>query len=237
MSISADRFLDSAKKCCTNSRRLLNEAERLEFEEVPATRHYLSIIAQEESAKAFLLYLVGITVLPWTPFLRRAVRDHHCKQLVGLILDYLSPDTEEFLRRIDAWRERGQPPSLPNSVGDAINILRHEKIGKWESTNWWWTEEPDYDHTALNVAEGKRDREKQRSLYVELGQNGQVASTPDQITEGKANDEFERARRIEICVTTLTEKSSNSIWDYERVENCFQVLFSKSNGFIVSGEL
>jgi len=101
--MSKVNFLDSAKHCCENSRRLLDSAELLEFEKVLATRYYLSMIAQEETAKAFLLYLVGVNALPWTPFLLRATRDHRCKQLVGIILDYISPDTDEFIRRLEAW--------------------------------------------------------------------------------------------------------------------------------------
>lgn len=45
-------FLDSAKRCCENGRRLLDEAEVLKFEKPPATHYYRSIIAQEEAAKA-----------------------------------------------------------------------------------------------------------------------------------------------------------------------------------------
>ena len=96
-------FLDPARRCCDNGRRLLDEAELLEYERPSATRYYLSIIAQEEYAKAFLLYLVAIDAIPWNPLLLRATRNHQCKQLVGIVLDYISPDTDEFLRRIDTW--------------------------------------------------------------------------------------------------------------------------------------
>ena len=55
--MTKETFLSSAKRCCKNGRRLLDETELLEFEKLPATRYYLSMIAQEEAAKAFLLYL------------------------------------------------------------------------------------------------------------------------------------------------------------------------------------
>ncbi len=230
--MTTERFLDSAKQCCENSRRLLDNAELLEFEKILATRYYLAMIAQEETAKAFLLYLVGVNALPWTPFLLRATRDHRCKQLVGIILDYISPDTDEFIRRLEAWKRGEKQPPLPPMVADAMNLLRHDKIGKWESKNWWWVEDPDYDKNALRVADGKRDMEKQRALYVELGRNGEVAATPEQITEGQANDEYERARRFETCVGTLLKQGPTYSSDYERVESCFRVLFSKSNVLI-----
>jgi len=227
-------FLDSAKQCCENSRRLLDEAELLEFEKILSTRYYLSMIAQEESAKAFLLYLVGVNVLPWTPFILRATRDHQCKQLVGIILDYISPDIEEFLRRLDTWKPGENPPALPANVADAINLLRHEKIKRWESKNWWWAEDPDYDKAALRVANGMRDKEKQRALYVELRQNGEIISTPEQVTEKQSNDEYERACRVETCVRNLVELRTHFAWDYERVEDCFRVLFSELNVSIES---
>lgn len=230
------RFLDSAKQCCQNSRRLLNEAELFEFEKYLATRYYLSMVAQEETAKAFLLYLVSVKALPWTSFLLRATRDHQCKQLVGIILDYISPDTEEFLRRLDTWRPAEKRPPLPARVADAMNLLRHEKLRRWESGPWCWEEDPEYDKTALRVAEGQRDREKQRALYVELGRNGEIAATPEQVLEKQANDEYERARRFETCVRSLVERDLNAAWDYERVESCFRILFSEPSVFIESKE-
>lgn len=225
-------FINSAKCCCENSRRLLDEAELLEYWEPPATRHYLSMIAQEETAKAFLLYLVSVEALVWTPFLLRATRDHQCKQLVGIILDYMSPDTDEFLRRTDASVLDGQRLGLPPAVADAMNILRHEKIRRWESKMWGWAEDPEYDRTALHVADGKRDKEKQRVLYVELGRTGQVSATPDDVTKAQAEQEYERARRVESCVCDLLEGCTNLAWGYERVEGCFRALFDEENAFI-----
>jgi AbiV family abortive infection protein len=225
-------FLDSAKRCCDNSRRLLDEAELLEYEEPPATRHYLSMIAQEEAAKAFLLHLVAVDTLSWTPLLLRATRDHRCKQLVGIILDHMSPDLDEFLRRGNASVFEGKRLDLPAAVVDSMNILRHEKIGRWESKMWVWAEDPEYDRTAMQVAEGKRDKEKQRALYVELGKSGRVIATPDRVTKAQAELEYERARRAESCVSHLLEGGTGLAWDYERVEGCFRALFDEENAFI-----
>lgn len=232
--MTKETFLNSAKRCCENGRRLLDEAELLEFEEPSATRYYLSMIAQEEVAKAFLLYLVTVEALPWTPFLLRATRDHQCKQLVGIILDYISPDTDEFLRRMDMWMLEKRQLQLPSSVADAMNLLCHEKIRRWESRSWVWAEDPEYDKAALEVADGKRDRDKQRALYVELGRNGQVGVTPEQVTKIQANDEYERGRRFEVCVRGLVEGGTHFAWDLERVEGYFKALFSQPSAFIES---
>lgn len=234
--MTTKNFLCSAKKCCENSSRLLSEADLLDLEKVPATRYYLSIISQEETAKAFLLYLVGVKALPWTPFLLRATRDHRCKQLVGIILDYISPDTDEFIRRLEEWKIGEKQPPIPPRVADAMNLLRHEKIGRWESKIWFWLDDPQYDREALGVADGKRDREKQRALYVELCPNGEVAATPEQVTEEQANEEYERARRFDSSVRNLVEGSPSFSSDYERIESAFRVLFSKSNVFLESQE-
>lgn len=232
--MTKETFLDSAKRCCENGRRLLDEAEFLEYEKPPATRYYLSMIAQEEVAKAFLLYLVAVEALPWTPFLLRATRDHRCKQLVGIILDYISPDIDEFLRLMNARILEKHQLQLPVSVADAMNLLCHEKIRRWESSSWVWAEDPEYDKSALLVADGNRDRDKQRALYVELGRNGQVSALPEQVTESQANDEYGRGRRFEACVRGLVEGGTGFAWDFERVKGCFKALFSQPSAFIES---
>ena len=229
-----ETYLDSAKQCCENSRRLLDEAQLLEFEKPPSTRYYLSMIAQEEAAKAFLLYLVAVDALPWTPFLLRATRDHRCKQLVGVILDYISPDTDEFIRRMDILILEKRQLELPRTVADSMNLLRHEKIRRWESGSWVWAKDPEYDKSAIEVADGKRDMDKQRALYVELGSNGQVSTLPKQVTVNQTNNEYERGHRFEACVRGLVEDGTYPAWDIERVEGCFKALFSQSSAFIES---
>jgi len=90
------KYTNAMKACVKNGTRLLDEAELLEFETPLATKFFLSIIAQEEFAKAFLLYLVRIDVILWNRFILRATMNHRCKQLVGIILDFLTPDTDFF---------------------------------------------------------------------------------------------------------------------------------------------
>lgn len=228
--MTKETFLKSAKKCCENGRRLLDEAEILEFEKTLATRYYLSMIAQEEAAKAFVLYLVSVGALPWTPFILRATRDHQCKQLVGIILDYISPDTDEFLKRMDMWRLGKR--QLPARVADAMNLLRHEKIQRWESNLWFWDKDPDYDKEALRVAEGKLDKIKQCALYVEIGRNGQVGTTPALVKKSHANKEYKRGRRFVTCVDDLVNGRPGFALDIERVRKYFRILFSQTNAFI-----
>src|SRR5207249_11688940 len=133
---------------------------------------------------------------------------HTCKQLLGIIMDYLNPDTEVFLKLMDEWglqneehrrlldalkqsKDLEQERELwnrineinesrdrfPATIADAMNILRHEKIGRWES-RYYWADEPQYDEKAKQIGGGRLDREKQNSLYVRLNKNGEVAGTP-----------------------------------------------------------
>jgi hypothetical protein len=164
----------------------------------------------------------------------RVTRNHQCKQLMGIVLDYISPDTAEFLRRIDTWMREKKGFDLPASVVDAMNIFRYEKIRRWESNTWVWAEDPDYDKTAVNVAEGKRDMEKQRALYVELTKTGEVSATPEQVTKPQADDEYEHGRRFDSCVRGLVCGEATGAWNYERVEHFFKLLFSEASVFLES---
>ena len=219
-------FLESARKCCANAVRLLDDTQTLEFTNPKATNYFLSLIAQEEAAKAFLLYLVSIEAIPWTPFLLRATRDHHCKQLVGLVLDYLAPDFDKWMAEMELFRTQKIFPSFPKSVADALNILYHEKIRRWENSNWFWAEDPEYDKLAQQVGDGARDRAKQRGLYVNLGRNGQVTTLPADVKDKEADEEFERARRYERCVQGLLD-GTNKPWNFDEVAGYFRDMFSK----------
>jgi AbiV family abortive infection protein len=214
-------FIESARICLVNAHRLLGDAQCLEFQKPPATKYYLSIIAQEECAKGFLLYLVAINVIPWHPLVLRATRDHRCKQLLGIVIDFLSPGIDTFLERMKNTRE------FPAKVSDAIEILRYEKIGRWHSSTWIWADDPEYDKDAFLVYEGKRDEEKQRSLYVQLSKSGQALATPLSVMDGDAENEYDMAKRSHRFLEELTNNSNFRSSDYERVENTFRALFSK----------
>jgi len=221
-----NKFNRSAKLCLENGQRLLDEAELLEFEELPATRYFLSMIAQEECAKGFILLLVSIKVIPWSAQIYRATRDHTCKQLLCVVIDFLTDD-DEFIMRMNSSVLENKRLNIPARVNDSMFILRHEKIGRWESNAWVWAEDPSYEETALSVADGKQDRLKQRSLYVELGKTGEVHATPKQITQEQANVEYEKGRRFVSFLKELTNGAIPNSMDYKSIEQGFRVLFSK----------
>lgn len=208
---SKDALLATIRACVENGERLLEETYDLEFRQPPSSRFFLTMIAQEEFAKAFILFLVKEGIIAFSSPVRRAINDHACKQLVGMIMDYMImhwDDIEELKAAIERDHDLGS--SLPNDVGSAMELLRYEKIGRWESDNWFWVEDPQYEKSALGIAEGKKDRRKQDALYIRIGRDGRVCSTPRTITEGETLNEFERANRYKNYVESVLNGKASS---------------------------
>jgi hypothetical protein len=63
-------------------------------------------------------------------------------------------------------------------------------------------DDPQYDREALKIAEGKKDRRKQDALYVRVGRDGSVASTPHTISDEETRAEIDRAERYSRFVET-----------------------------------
>ncbi|MCB1471221.1 MAG: hypothetical protein KDK08_29555 [Rhizobiaceae bacterium] len=194
--------------CLRNGERLIEESYDLELRTPSATRLYLVMIAQEELAKAFILHLIQSDIIPFTVAVRRAMNDHICKQLVGMLMDYMimhweEPSELEALIRIDVEAD----PLLPDDAGSALEILAYQRIGKREGVREW-IPGSDYHDGALKIAGGNRDREKQDALYVRVGADGRVVSTPDRFAEERTKLEFERARRFASLVNSLLETES-----------------------------
>jgi len=216
----------TARETICNAQRLLDDARCLEFCEPPTSAWFLVLIAQEELAKAFLLCLTSRGVLLWNPHLFRALQDHKCKQLTCVVMDYLAPDFEEFVTRCNAVVMHRQLPTMPAKVADALNILRHEKIGRWISNSWFWAEDPHYDQEALQIAEGKQDRVKQDALYVRLGKDGSVVSAPEKHAHARLEVEMERAGRFMGLVENLQSGAENPGLDWQDVREAFTLLFT-----------
>jgi AbiV family abortive infection protein len=250
-------FIEASAACLSNGQRLLYDAESSSDPEYSGTSFALATIAQEEFAKAFLMFLVSRDVIVWNSIIYRATRDHACKQLLGLVMSYINPDSDEYLKRSEEWlieneerknlfasyessadaHERDKiwrriqeisekHDSLPRTVADAINILRHEKIGRWESSRWVLADAPVYDEIAKSLGEGKLDREKQDALYVRLGRNGQVAKTPAQVKSEDAAAAIETANRMRFLIEGLLSGSAGGSIEYEKIESAFKAIFA-----------
>lgn len=214
-----------------NAEQLLSDVQILREGDRHSSAYVLAIAAQEECAKAFLLHLVDKKAIPWHLLIRRAMKDHACKQLLGLVMGHISPEWDEWSRRMDELL-RSDPATrgtrgdtFPPTVADAINILRHEKIGRWESSSWFWDEEPDYDPTAERVSAGSRDHRKQDALYVRLTKDGSVASTPVCISEEEAATAAERATRFVELARELARGNTSGLFDYDQIIESFRLMF------------
>lgn len=72
-----------------NAQRLLEDAKYLFDMERYPTAFSLTVLAQEEVAKAFLLRLVEDRALPWLPEVRRTMAKHECKHLLAIVLEWI----------------------------------------------------------------------------------------------------------------------------------------------------
>ena len=179
-----------------NGDRLLDDAKSmLDWERFP-TSYALAVLAQEEYAKALLLSLIDADAIPWSDDVRRALHDHVCKQLVSVILDYLSPDTDEFLRRYDLSRLSEKRPILPPDILDAIHLICHERIPR--ERDRWWIDPSDrpLDGIVKAIADGRLEGHKQDAIYVRLDKTGEVRSRPSAVSSAAAKVEVERSERI-----------------------------------------
>jgi AbiV family abortive infection protein len=176
-----------------NGCRLLEDAKLLEEMSRFPTAYALCILAQEEYGKAFLLYLAEGQSIPWTKGFHRALRNHHCKQLVALLMEYLQRD--DFLELLkDPDRFRGAS-TLPDHVMDAMHIIVHEHMNSLDRDDWLG-ETREVHPVANRIAQGVLDREKQMGLYVGVDRDGVVRESPAVITADRCRDEIARTEKV-----------------------------------------
>jgi AbiV family abortive infection protein len=261
------QFAETAKACLANGDRLLFDAEMLASS---PTSLVLAILAEEEFAKGFLLWLVDQGIVPWTNAIWRATRDHSCKHLLSMLLEYADPDIDEIMASMkraearhevvmnlfDQMRSLGQPNAtrdlaemnaliehrnelwrevnrlneeeqleraFPPRIADAMNILRHAKIGNWE--RGYAYDDEKYDHAAQAIADGAKDREKQRAFYVGVTKSGAASSCPDDISEQDVVKAVERSKRLRLVLCGLLERGGAGI-EFERLVESLRVMFA-----------
>jgi AbiV family abortive infection protein len=221
-----DKWHEAASGCIENGKRLLEDADFIEVGDRSSTAFALAVVAQEEFAKAFLFHLIGTKSLPANPLVLRIAKDHSCKQLLGLVMDYVNPDTDDFAATLKLVFDDRAAGRLRRDVADALNILRHEKVGRWKSKTWFWNEDPLYDPSAKSVADGSIDREKQDSLYVRVGSDGRIVSTPACVQPKAARDAIGRAHRFGQLMSDVLAADPGALVDYDRIKDVFEHLFA-----------
>lgn len=182
--------------CVENGERLFDDAKFMNDVSRYSTAMALAILAEEEFAKAFLLYLVKDDALPWTTEIRQALRDHKCKHLLAILMEHLSPTEDQLSSRLMEQIDFARESQLPKDVSSAINLLRHEKVGKWKDPYWDVLEPSDYDQETKRISDGSVDRTKQTALYVEIGRDGSVSTRPAAVRPFQVERELERCKRF-----------------------------------------
>ena len=219
-------FKHAAEACLNNGERLLDDALMLEFSKPPATAFYLSMIAQEEFAKSFLLVLVYKSIIEWNQYIWRATRDHKCKQLLSMIMDFMNPDFDEFINRINAIKEEGEGWKIPPHIADALNIFYHEKIRRWQSNNWVWAEQPNHDKKAIKVSDGEMEKIKHDQIYIDINNKGSLIPKKV-ITADTFYKERDRANRLLHLVRDMITDNWTPNVDEEIIIKWFKILFKQ----------
>jgi len=206
-----------------NGTRLLEDSQYLlEYGRFP-TAYALSILAQEEYAKTFLLFLVQDNAIPWNSNVHRALRDHTCKQLVASIMDYLDEEWEKWTA-IYLTTRKLPTSKFPAHIADALNIIRHEKVPREDG--WSWDDGTPCDKRARAIADGEIDKQKQNAIYVGLGKTGQVSSSPIKITENEATIEYEKTKRLKGIFNSFGKNIELlKTVQYSKVSDTFRALF------------
>jgi AbiV family abortive infection protein len=172
MAIDTARFQRSITACIRNAERLLEEAEWAMHR--TSTGVALAMLAQEESAKAFVLALVRDGILPWTDDVRRSLSVHEGKHLVTVIMEWLTAVDEASFNEIGNATPATAPSGmLPRDVATAMNIYRHELIERIGRR--YPDRRAEWSGIARKLAEGQRDRRKQVALYVRIGDDGSLS--------------------------------------------------------------
>lgn len=216
----------SIDACIANARRLMESAEwTVDRRSVGLA---LALFAQEELAKAFLLKLVRDGILPWVEEVRLSLKDHCCKHLVTVIMEWLSEIEEARMKEgaLPAIGAAATRSALPPQVATAMNIYRHEMVERIGRRNPQ-RNPGEWRGLARKIAEGDRERKKHAALYVSIGEDGGVISQ-FQLTEQNFEVELARAKAIQYAVEGL-------IWAYTEY-HLFADLFREIFRDLATGE-
>lgn len=218
----------AVEACVANAKRLLSDAQMVEFESPNSTRLYLILIAQEELAKAFMLILVSIGVFPLSKPILRAMNDHTCKQLVGMVMDYMIMHWDEMddLKRMIEDDASMADDEFPIDIASALTLLRYEKVARWETKRVFYEYEPEPSRAARDIARGEHDRRKQDALYVRVNPDSSIASVPHSTPDAEIYEEAERASRYRYFVQDMIDGSATGR-RYDKTMTALRILFSQ----------
>jgi AbiV family abortive infection protein len=239
-----ERFLHVARM----GKGLLGDAKLMFDWDRFSTALALSVLAQEEFAKAFLLQLVVDDALPWLPEVRRSMARHQCKHLLAVVMEWLPPfDADLLMEQIRrnserhqqwmAWAERRSEryrqgnirldPDDPEPVeGDFYfppDVAAALNIYRHEEIERLRSGEPRVDADgdtvkARMIADGSLDRKKQSGFYVDVTKTGEIGLHPGLITREEASEEIQRAERLSEGPITYSD-------EYQKLKETLRLIF------------
>ena len=216
----------SISACVENGKKLLEDAKLLFDWDRYSTALALSVLAQEEFAKSFLLQLVADDALPWLPEVQRSMARHQCKHLLAIVMEWLPPfdldrlneQHERAMARHEqkmAWYRRsidrshagnfGPDPDDPEPIeeefsfpSDVATALNIYRFEEIERLRFGspWRDADWASGKARKIADGLLDRKKQSALYVDITKTGEIGLHPGLITREEASEAIERAERL-----------------------------------------
>ena len=209
-----------------NGKNLLEDAKYLFDFDRFSTAFALSVLAQEEFAKAFILQLVVDDALPWLPEVQRSMARHECKHLLAIAMEWLPQfDFEKLIeqhrrdkarheqkmawlqRRIDRFKqgkllsEQDDPEPIEPDFDlppDVANALNIYRHEEIEKlkSGMPWRDSDWRTGRARKVADGSLDRKKQSAFYVDITKTGEIGLHPGLITHKEASEAIKRADRF-----------------------------------------
>jgi AbiV family abortive infection protein len=211
----------SIEACLANADQMMEDAQALEFRDPAGTRLALSMLAQEEYSKAFILYMVREGLVPWDTDLLRVIRVHACKHLVAIVMEYIDPqwETLEELQGI-LNAEYDLDGRFPAHVSSALNILYHEKIRRGD-----FLDDEDYERDVEGIARGERDKFKQAALYVDVDKSCRVRSSPLGIKLEESQAEYDRAQRYRSTVQSLLRADAYEGPQLQKLKEAMKIVF------------
>ena len=220
MALDSDKFSRSIRACIENAKLLLADAEWI------STKAYglaLALLAQEECSKAFVLALVRDGILPWTSEVRRSLTVHECKHLVTVIMEWLLAVNERRFEEVRTRTTADPPRVLPSDVAIAMNIYRHEMLERFAKRHP--DRDPEWRGIARKLAEGARDRKKQRAMFVRVDNDGDLMSQPV-ASEQEFNEEFTRAKALIEFAGDVDRNCIFAFREYQLFADLFKAMFA-----------
>ena len=211
----------SIDACLANAERLMDDALQLEFQERGGMRLAICVLAQEEYAKAFLLYMVREELVPWDSDLLRVMKNHACKHLVAIVMEYVAPEWETVDELQAILRAEFElDDRFPTHVSSALNILYHEKIRRRD-----FHDDNDYDPRVLAIAFGERDMIKQDAIYIDLDKSCRIKNAPMEVTRKDAQIEYEKSSRYASIVLGLVGPDAYEGLQLKKLKEVMKIVF------------